>query len=76
MAFRQSGFRLNHARGIDQLTLQGGIFVNSIGDSLLQPSLTAPFTRLDIASSKEKGGNIRLRWDRNFSGQSSIMLQT
>jgi len=72
----RAGFRLDHSRGIDQLTVQGDVFINSIGDSLLQPALTAPFTRLDIADAKEKGGNIRLRWDRNFSDKSSIMLQT
>lgn len=72
----RAGFRVDHTRGIDQLTLQGDIFVNRIGDSLLQPTLTAPFTRLDVANSTEKGGNIRLRWDRNFSDKSSIMLQT
>ena len=72
----RAGFRLDHRRGIDQLTLQGDIFVNSIGDSLLQPSLAAPFTRPDIVDSKEKGGNIRLRWDRTLSEKSSIMLQT
>ncbi|MDP1549981.1 MAG: TonB-dependent receptor [Nitrosomonas sp.] len=72
----RAGFRLDHRRGIDQLTLQGDIFVNSIGDSLLQPSLAAPYTRLDIVNSKEKGGNIRLRWDRTLSEKSSIMLQT
>lgn len=72
----RAGFRLDHRRGIDQLTLQGDIFVNSIGDSLLQPSLAAPHTRLDIVDSKEKGGNIRLRWDRTLSEKYSIMLQT
>ena len=72
----RAGFRLDHSRGIDQLTVQGDIFINRIGDSLLQPSLAAPFTRLEIADTKEIGGNIRLRWDRNFSDKSSIMLQT
>lgn len=72
----RAGFRMDHTRGIDQLTLQGDIFINSIGDSLLQPALAAPFTRLDVIDSKEKGGNIRLRWDRTFSEKSSIMLQT
>lgn len=63
----RTGFRVDHSRGIDQLTLQGDIFVNSIGDSLLQPTLTVPFTRLDTVDSKEKGGNIRFRWDRTLS---------
>lgn len=72
----RAGFRVDHTQGIDQLTLQGDIFANRIGDSLMQPSLAAPFTRLDIVDTTEKGGNIRLRWDRTFSEKSSIMLQT
>lgn len=72
----RAGFRLDHTRGIDQLTLQGDVFINRIGDSLLQPTLISPFSRLDVVDTTEKGGNIRFRWDRNFSDQSSIMLQT
>ncbi|MBX3615881.1 TonB-dependent receptor plug domain-containing protein [Nitrosomonas sp.] len=72
----RTGFRIDHTQGIDQLTLQGDIFANRIGDSLMQPSLIAPFSRLDVVDTTEKGGNIRLRWDRTFSEKSSIMLQT
>ncbi len=72
----RAGFRVDHTQGIDQLTIQGDIFANRIGDSLMQPSLIAPFSRLDIVNATEKGGNIRLRWDRTFSEKSSIMLQT
>lgn len=71
----RAGFRFDHVRGIDQITLQGDIFANRIGDSLQQPTLTAPFTRLNVVDTTENGGNIRMRWDRKFSSQSSIMLQ-
>ncbi|MDH5479590.1 MAG: TonB-dependent receptor [Nitrosomonas sp.] len=71
----RAGFRLDHTRGIDEFTLQGDMFINSIGDSLHHPTLTPPFTRLDTVNSKEKGGNIRFRWDRHHSAQSSTMLQ-
>ncbi len=72
----RGGFRLDHTHGINQLTLQGDLFINRIGDSLLQPSLISPFTKLDIVDATEKGGNIRFRWDRTLSEKSSIMLQT
>lgn len=49
----RAGFRVDHARGIDQLTLQGDIFANRIGDSLMQPSLIAPFSRLDIVDANK-----------------------
>ena len=71
----RAGFRLDHTRGIDEFILQGDIFINSIGDSVNQPILTPPFTRLDIVNAKEKGGNIRFRWDRHYSAESSTMLQ-
>ena len=71
----RAGFRIDHAHGIDQVTLQGDIFANRIGDSLQQPTLLAPFSRLDVVDTTENGGNIRMRWDRNFSNQSSMMLQ-
>ena len=71
----RAGFRLDHTRGIDEFTVQGDLFVNSIGDTLNQPILTAPFTRTDILNAKEKGGNIRFRWDRRYSAKSSTMLQ-
>ena len=31
----RGGFRLDHTNGINQLTLQGDLFINRIGDSLL-----------------------------------------
>lgn len=52
----RAGFRLDHTRGIDQLTLQGDVFINRIGDSLLQPTLVSPFNRLDVVDTTEKGG--------------------
>ncbi len=72
----RAGFRVDHTRGIDHVTMQGDIFVNSIGDSLQQPTLIPPFTRLDVVDTHEKGGNVRLRWDRKLSEKSSLMLQT
>ena len=72
----RGGFRVDHTRGIDQLTLQGDLFYNSIGDRLDKTQLTAPIIQSEAARGHSKGGNIRLRWDRTYSDKSSIMLQT
>ena len=72
----RGGFRLDHARGIDQFTLQGDLFYNSIGDRLDKSQLSAPIVQIESSRGHSKGGNIRLRWDRTYSDKSSIMLQT
>ncbi|TXI18629.1 MAG: TonB-dependent receptor [Nitrosomonas sp.] len=72
----RGGFRLDHNRGNDQLTLQGDIFYNSIGDTLDKSLLNAPVIQADTARGHNEGGNIRFRWDRTFSEKSAIMLQS
>ena len=71
----RTGFRLDHTRGMDEYTLQGDMFISSTGDSLTQSILTPPYSRLDFIDTKVKGGNIRFRWDRNYSENSSTTLQ-
>ncbi len=71
----RTGFRLDHTRGIDEYTVQGDMFISSTGDMLEQSILSPPFTRLDLIDTKVKGGNIRFRWDRNYSENSSTSLQ-
>lgn len=72
----RGGFRLDHGRGIDQVTLQGDIFYNAMGDTLDKSLLSAHLHGLNQARGHSEGGNIRLRWDRTISDKSSIMLQT
>lgn len=72
----RGGFRLDHSKGMDQLTLQGDIFYNSIGDRLDKTQLSAPIIDTTAARGHNEGGNIRLRWDRTLSEKSSIMFQT
>ncbi len=72
----RGGFRVDHNRGNDQITLQGDIFYNSFGDTLDKSLLSAPVIQADTARGHNEGGNIRFRWDRTFSEKSSIMLQT
>lgn len=72
----RGGFRLDHTRGIDQITLQGDVFYNSIGDTLDKSLLSAHLKNLSSARGYNTGGNIRFRWDRNISDRSSIVLQS
>ncbi len=72
----RGGFRLDHTRGIDQLTLQGDLFYNSIGDRVDITQLGAPIILAETARGHNAGGNIRLRWDRTYSENSAVTLQT
>ncbi|GJL76259.1 TonB-dependent siderophore receptor [Nitrosomonas sp.] len=72
----RGGFRLEHARGIDQFTLQGDMFFNSVGDALNRSALDFPALAANGYRGQQEGGNIRFQWERVYSEQSSIMLQT
>lgn len=72
----RGGFRLDHQRGIDLITVQGDIFYDAMGNALDKSQLSAPVIQADAARGHNEGGNIRFRWDRTFSDQSAIMLQT
>lgn len=72
----RGGFRVDHQRGNDQFTVQGDIFYSSTGDTLDKTQLSAPLIQSEAARGHNEGGNIRFRWDRTLSDQSSIMLQT
>ncbi len=72
----KGGARLDHARGIDQFTLQGDVYYNSIGDTLKPGLLNQSAVSTNDPRGHQEGGNIRFRWDRTYSEQSSIRLQT
>ncbi len=71
----RGGFRLDHTREIDQLTLHGEIFYNSVGDTLNKDSLDLPVISGNGQRGHQEGGYMRFRWDRVFSEQSSLTLQ-
>lgn len=71
----RGGFRLDHNRGIDQLTLQGDIFSNFDGGTLDKNGLSLSPNLTSAMRGHNEGGNIRFRWDRTFSESSSFMLQ-
>ncbi|MDE2388726.1 MAG: TonB-dependent receptor [Betaproteobacteria bacterium] len=72
----RGGFRFDHNRGIDQFTLQGDYFSNFDGSTLDKNALNLGTNPLGEMRGRNEGGNIRFRWDRNFSEHSAFMLQT
>ncbi|PTQ76604.1 iron complex outermembrane receptor protein [Nitrosomonas oligotropha] len=72
----RGGFRIDHHRGNDQFTLQGDIFSNAIGDTYDKSVISLPSSPANNVRGQNEGGNIRFRWDRTLSEQSSILLQT
>jgi iron complex outermembrane receptor protein len=71
----RGGFRIDHQRGIDQFTLQGDVFSNFDGSTLDQNARYLSASPDSQMRGHNEGGNIRFRWDRTFSEQSSFMLQ-
>lgn len=72
----RGGFRIDHHRGNDQFTLQGDIFANAIGDTYDKSVISLQSSPTNNVRGQNEGGNIRFRWDRTLSEQSSILLQT
>ncbi|TXI29393.1 MAG: TonB-dependent receptor [Nitrosomonas oligotropha] len=71
----RGGFRFDHSRGIDQFTLQGDFFSNFDGGTLDKSASNLSINRSGEMRGHNEGGNIRFRWDRTFSENSSFMLQ-
>lgn len=71
----RGGFRIDHQHGNDQLTLQGDIFYNALGDTLDKNLVNPSIIPIGSARGHSEGGNIRFRWDRTLSEKSAIMLQ-
>lgn len=69
----RGGIRLDHTRGIDDLTLHGEFFYNSLGHTLSPSVINLLNTDADSRGHQE-GGYMRFRWDRTFSEQSSLLL--
>lgn len=71
----RGGFRFDHNRGTDQFTLQGDYFSNFDGGTLDKNAFNLSANSLGEMRGRNEGGNIRFRWDRNFSEHSALMLQ-
>jgi len=71
----RGGFRFDHNRGVDQFTLQGDYFSNFHGSTLDKKAFFMSSNPTGEMRGHDEGGNVRFRWDRTISDQSSIMLQ-
>ncbi|GJL76260.1 MAG: TonB-dependent receptor [Nitrosomonas sp.] len=71
----RGGFRIDHTRGIDQLTLHSEIFYSALGDTLNNAALDLPSITGKGERGHQEGGYMRFRWDRTFSEASSLALQ-
>ncbi|HNP27235.1 MAG TPA: TonB-dependent receptor [Nitrosomonas sp.] len=70
----RGGFRVDHTRGIDEFSLHGEIFYNSIGGTFTGNSQESERVRGNDREHQE-GGYMRFRWDRAFSDQSALRFQ-
>ncbi len=71
----RGGFRFDHNRGMDQFTLQGDYFSNFSGSTLDKEATYLSTNPTGQVRGRSEGGNVRFRWDRAISEQSSFMLQ-
>ncbi len=71
----RGGFRFDHNRGIDQFTLQGDYFSSFRGSTLDEGALFVSLNPTGEMRGRDEGGNVRFRWNRTLSEQSSFMLQ-
>ena len=72
----QGGFRMDWAHGKkDVFTLQGDLYKQENGESVVATSYTAPYTRVIDANAHLSGGNILGRWTRTLSTGNDIQVQ-
>lgn len=71
----RGGFRLDHTREKDELTLHGEFAYNSLGDTLKGTSINLPDTADLSQRGYLGGGHLRFRWNRDLSEQSSFTFQ-
>lgn len=72
----RGGFRIDWQKSDHSaMTLQGDIYNGDAGQTITLASLNPPYTNTVNENIETKGGNILLRWNRNFSEYSDIVLQ-
>lgn len=72
----RGGFRLDHEQDNDEFTAQGDFYYRAYGDTIDKTVLAAPLIQIEKDRASDIGGNIRLRWERALSDESSFVLQT
>jgi len=72
----QGGFRMDWSRGNhDAFTVQGDIYKQEDGESVVATSYTPPYSRVVDANAHLSGGNILGNWTRTISDKNDIQLQ-
>jgi iron complex outermembrane receptor protein len=70
------GFRTDwHLSEADSLTVQGDYYNGKVGETATLPALTPPFSETFEAAPEVSGGNVLLRWEREYSQDSELALQ-
>jgi iron complex outermembrane receptor protein len=72
----QGGFRMDWAKNTrDAFTLQGDMYGQSFGESVLATTYTPPFSQVIDKDARLSGGNILARWTRTISEGNDMQLQ-
>ena len=72
----QGGFRMDWNRGDkNSFTVQGDIYKQEDGESVVATSYTAPFSQVIDGNAHLSGGNVLGRWTHVFSERNNIQIQ-
>ena len=72
----QGGFRIDwNKTARDSFTLQGDIYDQAAGESVLVETYAQPYSRVVDANVLSAGGNVLGRWQRTFSEGNDLQLQ-
>jgi len=73
----QGGFRMDwEPASVNKLTLQGDFYADRAVENQDMASLSAPYSQNFNEVNHNSGGNVLGRWAHDFSGSSSLTLQT
>lgn len=72
----RAGFRADwDASAVGQATVQGDIFVETVGDYLTYNRQTPPFDLMAVEETEIYGGNLLARWERELNGHGTLTVQ-
>ncbi len=73
----RGGFRLDYNdKNTNSITLQGDAYNGRKNYAISKPIITAPYIDNRITDEEFKGGNILVKWDKDFSDNSKTSLQS
>ena len=71
----QAGFRIDRGEGGRALMLEGDIYDQAFGESVVATSYTPPFKQNIDNYARLSGGNLNARWDHPIGAASSVRVQ-